>query len=212
MRKLVLNEAFGIIALAILLIPQVAHTVYVFKVNSHYSDPWFAWCYAVGVDLAILIFTVKGWTRTAVVYFLGTLCHNLVYQFWPESAWSAALVCLMLSGTILSFSHLFFQQAAPDRTATATEKQNTAAAAQLSAARAAGIRFEIKPYLCPECDEAFTSSKKLNGHVSGHKQKDEWFPDNYGSWETENEQRAVLAAQVQIDVSPNIYNDDDRAN
>ena len=60
MKRLITREWFGIVALTIILIPQVAHTVYVFQANSQYSDPWFAWCYAIGVDLAILIFTVKG--------------------------------------------------------------------------------------------------------------------------------------------------------
>lgn len=41
MRKFIINEAFGIIALVVLLIPQVAHTVFVFEVNSHYDNPWF---------------------------------------------------------------------------------------------------------------------------------------------------------------------------
>lgn len=35
MRKLILNEAFGIIALSVLLIPQIAHTTFkLFFINS----------------------------------------------------------------------------------------------------------------------------------------------------------------------------------
>lgn len=207
MRKVILNETFGIIALALLLIPQVAHTVYVFKVNSHYDNPWFSWCYALGIDLAILIFTVKGWIRTAIVYFLGTLAHNLVYQFLPDSLWSASLICLMLSGTILSFSHLFFQHGAVDRSVTATDPQPTALEMQISAALKAGIRFEVLPYQCPACGEAFASSKKLNGHISGHKQKEEWSPQTYNDWEAENEKRSSLLTQV-YDVLPNANHDD----
>ena len=199
MRKFIINEAFGIIALAILLIPQIAHTVFIFKVNSQYDDPWFAWCYAIGVDLAILIFTVKGWIRTAILYFLGTLAHNLVYQFWPESMWSAILICIMLSGTIFSFSHLFyFKKKADESGDTTIERQLTAEAAQVTAALDAGMRFEPQPYLCPDCGEAFINTKKLNGHISGHKQKDEWFPEKYGDWELENEQRAAVVSQLQI--------------
>ena len=202
MRRFIINEAFGILALSILLIPQIAHTVYIFKANSHYDDPWFAWCYAIGVDLAILIFTVKGWIRTAVAYFFGTLAHNLVYQFYPESAWSAVLLCVMLSGTIFSFSHLFyFKEKADKRKDSADEPLATAKGLQVSAALDAGIRFEPQPYLCPECGESFINTKKLNGHVSGHKQKSEWFPDKYGNWELENEQRAALANQLEINQS-----------
>lgn len=174
MRKFILNEAFGILALTILLIPQIAHTVYVFKINSQYDNPWFGWCYAIGVDLAILIFTVKGWIRTAIAYFLGTLAHNLAYQFWPESMWSAMLICLMLSGTIFSFSHLFyFKKDADNRNGSAEEPQDTTETKQLTAALDAGIRFEPQPCLCPECGESFTSNKKLNGHISGHKVRQE---------------------------------------
>lgn len=205
MRKFILNEAFGILALTILLIPQIAHTVYVFQINSQYDNPWFGWCYSIGVDLAILIFTVKGWIRTAIAYFLGTLAHNLVYQFWPESIWSAVLICLMLSGTIFSFSHLFyFKKDADNRNGSAEEPQDTAETKQLTEALDAGIRFEPQPYLCPDCGEAFTSTKKLNGHISGHKQKDEWFPENYGDWETENDRRAALVSQIQLNHSHKI--------
>jgi len=193
MRKLILNEAFGIIALTVLLIPQIAHTIYVFKINSQYTDPWFGWCYAIGIDLAILIFTVKGWTRTAYAYFAGTLAHNLVYQFYPESVWSSILICVMLSATIFSFSHLFYHKdKAVERNGTAILPQPSAEALRLTAAIDAGIHFEVQPYLCPECKQSFASTKKLNGHISGHKQKDMWSADEYGSWEEENVKRAAL--------------------
>lgn len=193
MRKLILNEAFGIIALSVLLIPQIAHTIYVFKINSQYTDPWFGWCYAIGIDLAILIFTVKGWTRTAYAYFAGTLAHNLVYQFYPQSMWSSILICVMLSATIFSFSHLFYHKdKAVERTETAELPQVSAQVLRLSAMLDAGICIEPQPYLCPKCKQAFATSKKLNGHISGHKQKDEWEVENYGDWEKDNNKRADL--------------------
>ena len=195
MRKFILNEAFGIIALTVLLIPQIAHTIYVFKINSQYTDPWFGWCYAIGIDLAILIFTVKGWTRTAYVYFAGTLAHNLVYQFYPKSMWSSVLICIMLSATIFSFSHLFYHKdKAVERNDTTTPLQASAEALRITAAIKSGIYFEAQPYLCPECKQSFASTKKLNGHISGHKQKDTWFADSYGNWEEENTKRAELFA------------------
>jgi len=193
MRKIILNEAFGILALTVLLIPQIAHTIYVFKINSQYSDPWFGWCYAIGIDLAILIFTVKGWTRTAYVYFAGTLAHNLVYQFYPESVWSSILICVTLSATIFSFSHLFYHKdKAVEDNSTAELLQVSAKVLRLSAAIDAGIHFEAQPFLCPECKQSFASTKKLNGHISGHKQKDMWSADSYGSWEEGNAKRAEL--------------------
>ena len=194
MKKFILNEAFGILALSVLLIPQIAHTIYVFKINSHYADPWFGWCYAIGVDLAILIFTVKGWTRTAYAYFVGTLAHNLVYQFYPESAWSSVLICVMLSATIFSFSHLFYHKDKADgRKDSAEQPQASTEVLRLTAAMEAGIYFEAQPYLCPQCNQSFTNTKKLNGHISGHKQKNDWFPENYGAWEQENKKRFEMS-------------------
>ncbi len=186
MKKLITNEVFGICALLTLLIPQVAHTVYVFKINSHYGDPWFTWSYAIGVDLAILIFTVRGWIKTAVIYFFGTLAHNIVYQFWPESVWSAALLCLMLSATIFSFSHLFYYE---NPMKIRSEKLSDDLKLLIAASQS-GVRCELQPFECPECGEAFTSSKKLNGHISGHKARDNWYPSTYGDWEKENQRRS----------------------
>lgn len=199
MRKFIINEAFGIIALVVLLIPQVAHTVFVFEVNSHYDNPWFGWCYAIGIDLAILIFTVKGWIRTAILYLAGTLAHNLVYQFFPDSMVSAVLICVMLSGTLFSFSHLFYYRGgATDRNGAAPHPPHSAPALALGAAMKAGVRFTAQPYHCPQCGEAFTTPKQLNGHISGHKQKSEWEATRYGAWEEENRKRAELVSRVEL--------------
>lgn len=193
MRKFIINEIFGIVALIILLIPQVAHTVYVFKVNSQYEEPWFAWCYAIGVDLAILIFTVKGWIRTAIMYAIGTLAQNLVYQFWPDTVWSAILLSVMLSATLFSFSHLFyFDEVSNNR----SESADSELTMRLTAAIDSGIQFYPLPYHCPECGEPFPDTKKLNGHISGHKQKMEWHKENYGNWEQLNNDRAVISNQL----------------
>ena len=190
MKKLITTEGFGIVALSVLLIPQIAHTVYVFQVNSQYTNPWFGWCYATGVELAILIFTVKGWKRTALLYLAGTMAHNLVYQFWPESVLSSVLVGLMLSATIYSFSHLFYaERPASDNEAMALSDATRALAVKLSAYEERGIAWVPQPYTCPACRKAFGSSRELNGHISGHKQKGDWQADQYGPWEEENEAR-----------------------
>ena len=193
MKKLILNEAFGIFALSLLLVPQVAHTVYVFKINSQYHAPWWSWSYAMGIDLAILIFTVKGWKKVAIAYFFGTLAHNLVYQFYPESVWSALLICVMLSATIFSFSHLFY---AGDKLGTIENTEVHSEASQeverVQAMLEAGIKIEMKPFECPECEDCFTSSKQLNGHISVHKKQGEWFVDNYGDYEAKNLEREAL--------------------
>jgi len=192
MKRLIIKEWFGILALSIILIPQVAHTVYVFQANSQYNNPWFAWCYAIGVDLAILIFTVRGWKKTALIYLLGTIAHNLVYQFYPQSIYGAILVGIMLSGTIFSFSHLFYAT-----TSHAQKDQGKPLSELFDYLEDQNIDYELKPYVCPECHKSFATAKQLNGHISGHKQTGNWHEEQYGYWESENAKRAYLLEQIQ---------------
>lgn len=193
MKRLITQEWFGIIALTIILIPQVAHTVYVFDQNSQYINPWFAWCYAVGVDLAILIFTVRGWKKTALIYLLGTFAHNIVYQFYPESIYSALLIGVMLSGTIFSFSHLFYAKAPSPHTITEDLQDDL-----LTQLKQHNVTIEIKPFKCPQCAKSFENSKQLNGHISGHKQTDSWKEADYGDWEAENSKRQQMCEQFEV--------------
>ncbi|TSE07413.1 C2H2-type zinc finger protein [Aquimarina algiphila] len=193
MKRIITQEWFGILALTIILIPQVAHTVYVFKVNSQYDDPFFAWFYAIGVDLAILIFTVKGWKKTAFIYLFGTIAHNVVYQFYPNSIYSAILIAVMLSGTIFSFSHLFYATKSQPEADEKEEKPNT-----FDVLKANHIEIELKPYRCPKCHKSFSSTKQLNGHISGHKQTGQWHPEQYGDWEEENDKRGNLIERLNI--------------
>lgn len=187
MKRIITQEWFGIVALTIILIPQVAHTVYVFSENSQYEDPFFAWFYAIGVDLAILIFTVKGWKKTAFVYLLGTIAHNVVYQFYPTSIYSSILIAIMLSGTIFSFSHLFYATKSPPEAEMQEQKFD-----RLEQLKAHHIDIELKPYRCPECQKSFSDAKQLNGHISGHKQTGQWHPETYGDWEKENSKRKEM--------------------
>ena len=99
----------------------------------------------------------------------------------------------MLSATIFSFSHLFYHKdKAVERTQTTHIPQASAEVLRLTAAIDAGVYFEAQPYLCPQCKQPFATTKKLNGHISGHKQKDEWCAEDYGDWELENKTRADL--------------------
>lgn len=191
MKQIITKEWFGILALTIILIPQVAHTVYVFSENSQYDNPWFAWFYAAGVDLAILIFTVRGWKKTAFIYLLGTIAHNVVYQFYPESVYSSILIAIMLSGTIFSFSHLFYATKPEEKLQ--EEKPDIFTQLQQS-----DIDMELKPYKCPECRKSFTNAKQLNGHISGHKQTNDWDEDHYGDWERENMKRSNVLQELNL--------------
>ncbi|PKV50869.1 zinc finger double-stranded RNA-binding protein [Aquimarina sp. MAR_2010_214] len=191
MKQIITKEWFGILALTIILIPQVAHTVYVFSENSQYDNPWFAWFYAAGVDLAILIFTVRGWKKTAFIYLLGTIAHNVVYQFYPESVYSSILIAIMLSGTIFSFSHLFYADKPKDE----SQEEKLDVFTQLQEHH---IELELKPYRCPECQKSFANTKQLNGHISGHKQTQQWNDELYGDWEEQNDVRSLLLQQLHL--------------
>jgi len=193
------RKGFEIVALVIVLIPQVAHTVYLFKANSQYDNPWFAWCYAIGVDMAILIFTLRGWIWTTLAYLAATLAHNMAYQFLPQSDFSAILIGISLSGTIFSFSHVFYTRKKKD-TESATESKEMQFAKRMYCAMTSGVYFEAQPYRCPSCGLTFPSAKKLNGHISAHKVKNEWNESAYGDWKKENEQRNQIMENLTMEL------------
>ncbi len=197
------HEGFWIISLCTLLIPQVASSVQVFaNNNTQYDHPWFAWCYAIGIDLAVLIFSVRGKIVFALMYLVVMIVQALIGQLLPpKSIYGIVLVHTALPITIFTFTHLFYyrKKEQSERNDSAEQPQVSAEVAQATAMLAQGIRLEPQAYLCPQCGVGAISSKKLNGHISGHKMKNEWFPDRYGDWETENEVRAALLAQIKSD-------------
>ena len=176
----------GMLAMGMVLIPQIAHSLYLFEVNSRYHNPWFAWAYAVGVDLAIFIFTIKGWLKTALVYMFITLAHNLMYAFAPQSLWSNVLISSVQSLTLFSFTHLFFKR----QDATNSQVVLSETTIKMQHAIDAGVSFEALPFECPQCQECFGTSKQLNGHISAHKAQGAWQPDHYGNWKAENALRS----------------------
>jgi len=163
--------------------------VYVFEANSHYDHPWFSWCYSVGVDLAILIFTVKGWLRTAFIYLLATLAHNLAYQFMAEGIISSILISVVQSMTLFSFCHLFFKSNEENQKKEETTAILSEETLEIQRAIEAGVSFQLQPYRCPECGLSFSTSDELDAHITLHKSQKEWKPDRYGAWELENDTR-----------------------
>ncbi|WP_298546209.1 C2H2-type zinc finger protein [uncultured Aquimarina sp.] len=198
MKNLIEKDLFGIIAMAILMIPQIAHTVYVFEANSHYDHPWFSWCYSLGVDLAILIFTVKGWLKTAFVYLFATLAHNLVYQFMPESVISSILISIVQSATLFSFCHLFFKKSNVNDNAEKEDIILSDEVLEIQRAIRVGVRFTPQPYKCPECGTSFQELEQLHDHISKHKSQKEWNPEKYGAWELENDTRYNYCSNFKI--------------
>jgi hypothetical protein len=97
----------------------------------------------------------------------------------------------MLSGTIFSFSHLFYAT-----TSHAKKDQGKSLKQLFDYLKTQHIGFELKPHKCPECDKAFISAKQLNGHISGHKQTASWHDGQYGDWESENHVREHLLQKL----------------
>ena len=187
-----INKIVGILIMTILLIPQIAHTLYVFEANSHYQNPWFSWCYALGVDLAILVFTANGWIKTAFAYLFATLAHNLAYQYMPVGVWSSLLISVMQSVTLFSLCHLFLKQEEKSKKSVTNSEPMTLIREQTTHIQKAidlGIHYVPYPFICPECKQPFASPKQLNGHISGHKNTQQWKPEIYGNWELENRER-----------------------
>ena len=189
------DQYAGMVALIVLLIPQVQHTVYIFEHNSQYESTWFSWCYALGIDMAILIFTLKGWKRTAIGYLIATFATNFIYQFYPIGWQAKILLCLLLSITLYFFSELYKKEKEQKEDEQKQKSEEDEIQKIMEEARDLGIQVRVNPYLCPSCHESFASKKQLNGHVSGHRNKAkknpiEWDESKYGNWEQDNDERA----------------------
>lgn len=197
MKSLIKSEWFGIVSLVIILTPQIAHSVYIFEINSQYDNPWFAWCYAIGVDLAILIFTVSGWKKTALVYLAATLATNIIYFWSKPNLEISILISVLQAGTIYAFSHLYTEHS-HEKEETAKKAQEPSASERYEIAKAQGIHIEAQPYKCPQCGYTTATSKKLNGHISGHKQKGDWVEDRYKDWEKQNHRRALIVRKLEM--------------
>lgn len=172
--KLVL--IIGILAMGMVLVPQIAHSLYLFEINSPYQNPWSGRLYAVGVDLAIFVFTIKGWLKIALIYMFVTLVHNLMYAFAPQRLWSNVLISIVQSLTLFGFTHLFLKREVT--TKVQTEVCDTAL--KIDKAIKAGIHFLLMPFECPEYAECFNTTKQLHEHISPHKARHQWMPKIYG--------------------------------
>lgn len=201
--RLIQHEAFWIMALCTLLIPQVASSVRVFAdQNTQYDQPWFAWCYAVGIDLAVLIFSVRGKLLFAWLYLVVMVFHALIGQLLPaQSLPGIILVHITLPVTIFTFTHLFYYRKKEVSNESDDLASPNANAERLTTLMAQGIRFEAQPYVCPQCGTTAATGKQLNGHISGHKMTHEWFPEKYGNWQEQNRQRAHLLQQADMNIT-----------
>ncbi|WP_152538244.1 C2H2-type zinc finger protein [Aquimarina megaterium] len=161
-----------------------------FAENSHFENPWFSWCYAIGVDLAILIFGLSGWIKASLFYLFVMIAHNLLYVFMPVSDLSGILLSTIQAITVYSLCHLFIENVNINGLNGIANIPKEII--KIHKAMNAGVRFQPQPFICPECKESFATSKQLNGHISGHKTRGEWNPESYGEWELENESRSEI--------------------
>jgi len=200
LQKIFKSGAVRLIGIICLLIPQIAHTAFLYNTYSHYDRPWFAWLFASGLDISILVFVAAGKKKQSIAYALAVITLNIIYLFAPEHATGKVLIAVLLGITLYFFSELFYEEG---KRLTANEAQNdsgipqnTSGQPQIISGMLSGsidaleVQYLVTPFICPECEKSFLSSRELNGHISGHKQKDDWHPLEHAEyWETENEHR-----------------------
>ena len=101
-----------VICLFLLLVAQVHHTVYVYSMATHEpTTPWYAWCYAIGIEGAILVFVVNGWRWQSMLFSLATILTNFLYGEYGQKEIPLAVnvtISVLLGGAIAGFSHLYY--------------------------------------------------------------------------------------------------------
>lgn len=185
----ILADYFKLIALVLLLIPQVHHTFEMYTLNSksqwNEEDDWRAWCFAIGVDMAILVFTVYGNIWIAVMFGVSTLACNFIYEFVPVGNLAKSYLGIILTLCLFSFSHTFlFNKKAKEKVAKFIIDIGNYFAPALNEQ----VPIKLHPHICPECGESFQSEKQLNAHITGHKKAHEW-GDHGDEWPLKNKQR-----------------------
>ena len=192
-------------AIACLLIPQVAHTAYLYLENSRYKNPWFGWLYSVGIDIAILIFIAAGKKQKSLFYAGAAIALNMCYAFIPEHTATKVLLYALLGITLYNFSHLFYDdKKAVSERLTANQPQLKSGTPLYHNGEPLLIADLLTPYHCPQCGFKAQSNRQLNGHISGHKQRGEWNPVIHRQeWEVDNvkreEQRTKLIDDLKLD-------------
>ncbi|WP_299243094.1 C2H2-type zinc finger protein [uncultured Aquimarina sp.] len=187
-KEQLMDRIVGMIIMICLLIPQYFSTQAVFAANDKSGLLWIAWFYALGIDSAVLYCTWKGWIKTALAYMVISFAHNISYHISPQSIGAVFLISSCSPGTIFTIGHLFLHRKKERKKAIDSEKIPEKVW-QIHRAMEAGIHFEAQPFVCPECNATFSDRLKLNGHITSHKKNNEWKPEHYGDWESENHQR-----------------------
>ena len=197
------NRNTKIVVLAAILVHQIHATMDVYSDNNDQDwGWWFGLLYAVAIDTSILIFVADGRKRLSQFYLVVMCVIVYIAKALPPGTLSGQLFMGWVGPMTVYFYSEFFES---DKEKTSQESveqpQLSTEQAQASALVALGIRIEAQPYKCPECGECAASSKKLNGHISGHKMKQKWFPESYGQWEAQNERRAAEVIRIEAETS-----------
>lgn len=159
-----------VVCLFLLLVAQVHHTVYVYAMATHEpTTPWYAWCYAIGIEGAILVFVVNGWRWQSMLFSLATILTNFLYGEYGAKEIPIAVnvtISVLLGGAIAGFSHLYYtKMKLIEAIIDEVENGNTE------------DEEEKEPVAtCPKCKKHFYEAGKINGHITAHKRKnpEEW--------------------------------------
>jgi len=162
MKKDQLISIIGMFAIGMLLILMIAHSLCFLEMNCRYKRPWFGWTHAVGLDLAIFVFTIKDWLKTALIYMFITFAHNLAYLFALKSAWNAVLLKVIPSVTLFSFTPLFFRHPDNENTPIAIAERLL----KMEQATRAGVIDKALPHKYPEFETCFAANKQR--HYAPH--------------------------------------------
>lgn len=153
-----------VICLFLLLVAQVHHTVYVYAMATHEAyTPWYAWCYAIGIEGAILVFVVNGWRWQSMLFSLATILTNFLYGEYGTKEIPLAVnitISILLGGAIAGFSHLYYtKMKLIESIIEEVENGNTEDETK-----------EKKPVdVCPKCGKHFYEKGQINGHISAYK-------------------------------------------
>lgn len=187
--RIIVSELFVVIAVLLVLTPQIRHSFHLYYQNSMEKDQveWIAWSYALGVDMAILIFTFCGWVRLALFYALTTFIGNNIYHFVTVGPEAKIFIDFMVSSCLYFFSHVVVSL----RSSGAKKEDNEFAliGEYFKPALDHGVPMKLNPHVCPECGASFHKANQLNAHITDHKKKGEWRDDYGDDWQDENKKR-----------------------
>ena len=93
-----------VLAAALILVPQAAHTAHVF----HHIIPFAGWALGAGVGFSVFLFATLGHTSTALATLAALAIHNMTFIAWPQSPAVPVATALVLLLPVFGLSKYYF--------------------------------------------------------------------------------------------------------